>query len=358
MQYTETRSAHALKIDRAITAKKVYGLFSQEYASSPNSSDVEGYDTKNGFGNINLPKNNFVEKKEAQSSNGEYVPTEQEKAELMPHFYELSPIEQHKDLLVTKNVIKRKADVDKWKNNLKYYDVRGIDTQPEELVSERLRVVRTFSGNPNVIVKKFNWSRRLGDYKYMSQITTKPGEIRVQQTTKKDNTFNRVLSHELGHAYDRNIISMMTSDMHRVYRRTGNVDFGNIKKPKILQNISSYSDNRMSFGKANNLLLKINDMREKNRKKVTDVTEKRINPYNIKIALPRFRMYRLSKGELFADWFSGYVTNKNLVKKQTRGFYNIFRKANKPLVKALRQSDFSITKKYIGGKHAKTNWFM
>src|SRR3989338_7873834 len=147
MQYAETRSAHALKIDGAITAKKVYGSFSQEYASSPNSSDVGGYDTKNGFGNINLPKNNVVEKKEAQSSNGEYVPTEQEKAELLPYFYKLNPMEQHKDLLVTKNVIKRKSDIGKWKENPKYYDVRSIDTQPEELVEERLNIVKEYAGN-------------------------------------------------------------------------------------------------------------------------------------------------------------------------------------------------------------------
>ena len=352
--FTETRSARAIAIDRSRTAKQVYGSFNQKYASSPNRSDVEGYDTRGTKGGYVPPP----EKKEEEKTTGEYVPTAQEKAELLPYFYQLNPMEQHKDLLVTKNVIKKKSDVDKWKKNPKYYDVRSIDTQPEELVSERLRVVRTFSGNPNVIVKRFNWSRRLGDYRYISQITTKPGEIRVQQTTKKDNTFNKVLSHELGHAYDRNIISVMTSETHRLSRRAGNLDFGNIKTPKFLQNAPSYSENRMSFGKANRLMLKISDMREKNRRKVIDVTEKRISPYNTKTAPDRFRRYRLSKEELFADWFSGYVTNKNLVKKQTRGFYNIFRKANKTLVKAIRQSDYSITSKYIGGKHAKTNWFM
>ncbi|MBI2139823.1 hypothetical protein HYU14_02780 [Candidatus Woesearchaeota archaeon] len=313
-----------------------------------------GYDILgNKGGYVSPPK-----QQEAEKATGEYDPTEQEKAELLPYFYQLTPMQQHKDLLVTKNVIKRKSDVDTWKKNPKYYDIRDIDTQPEELVSERLSVVKNFSGKPNIIVKNFNWSRRLGDFRYIPQITTKPGEIRVQQTTKKDNTFNKVLSHELGHSYDRNIISMMTSDTHRLSRRTGNVDFGNIKKPKFLQNALSYSDNHMSFGKANNLMLKICDMREKNRKKVIDVTEKRINPYNTRAAPPRVRMYRLSKRELFADWFSGYVTNKNLVKKESRGFYNIFRKANKPLVKSLRQSDLSITRKYIGGKYAKTNWFM
>ncbi|MBI2139736.1 hypothetical protein HYU14_02340 [Candidatus Woesearchaeota archaeon] len=356
VEYTESRSAGAIAIDGSRTARHVYSDFNQVYAGTPIKGDVEGEDTRGNKGAY-LPPPKQKEEEEEEVT-GEYVPTEQEKAELLPYFYHLDPMEQHKDLLVTKNVIKRKSDVGKWKQNPKYYDVRDIDTQPGELVSERLKVIMAFSGSPRVTVKKFNWSRRLGDYRHISQITTKPGEIRVQQTTKRDNTFNKVLSHELGHAYDRNIISMMASDTHRLSRRTGNTDFGNIKKPKVLQDGPSYYDNVIPLGKVNNLMLKISDMREKNRKKVIDVTEKRISPYNTKTAPPRFRMYRLSKKELFADWFSGYVANKNLVKKQTRGFYNIFKKANKPLVKALRQSDLSITRKYIGGKHAKTNWFM
>src|SRR3989338_7392572 len=81
------------------------------------------------------------------AENQEYVPTGQEKAGLLPYFWQLSPLQQHKDLLITRNVIRRKGDVDKWKRNPKYYDIRNIDTQPKELVEERINAVRTRAGN-------------------------------------------------------------------------------------------------------------------------------------------------------------------------------------------------------------------
>ncbi|MBI2139656.1 hypothetical protein HYU14_01930 [Candidatus Woesearchaeota archaeon] len=43
--YAATRSARANAIDRSRTAGHVYGSFNREYASSPNRSDVRGYDT-------------------------------------------------------------------------------------------------------------------------------------------------------------------------------------------------------------------------------------------------------------------------------------------------------------------------
>lgn len=345
MQYTETRCAHALKIDMAITAKKVYDSFSQEYIYSPNSSDVEGYGTRGNKG-VYVPP---PELKEKEKATGEYVPTEHEKAELLPYFYQLNPIEQHKDLLVTKNIIKRKSEVGKWKNNPKYYDIRNIDTQPEELVEERINIVKEYVGSipitPESKINKIKSRTALAGYAYQRINPKDLGKIIIRPKKIKNSgvvfSHNKVIAHELGHAYDRNVFGKGSG-------LVGNINIGYDVWNKIPKNIEKRN---LGFGKTNNLMV---DLGRKSYKEVwkpvEELTRKKLFPYNLSTAPRNFHKYRQQKEELFANWFSGFVTQKNVVKKKSSHFYNIFKKQNKPLFRDLRKSDFNVTRKYIGGK--------
>lgn len=285
------------------------------------------------------------ELKEKEKAAGEYAPTEQEKAELLPYFYQLNPIEQHKDLLVTRNVIKRKADIDKWKKNPKYYDVRSIDTRPKELVEERISVVRKHVGNIPIVPEGgiYRLKDRNALAGYLSHPLTYRGLGKIIVRHKQINKFNRsyheVIAHELGHAYDRNIINRGTA----AFGANIGYDVWN-KIPKSIEK------RNLSLGKTKNLMAELGRKSYKEVwKPVELVTRERIFPYNPKTTRRNYHQYRQKKEELFANWFSGFINQKNVVKKRSSHFYNIFKKQNKPLFRDLRKSDFNVTKKYIGG---------
>ena len=340
-QYVEKRSAHALAVDRGMTAKTVYERYDDLYRSAPNQSDVRGYDTKQGNTGY-MPAPAAITPKVVSKT--EYVPTQSEREKLLPYFHKLNPIEQHKDLLVTKNVVRTKEDVEKWKQNPKYYDVRGIDTQPKELIAERLKVALTFAGNPTVKIQKYRWKSQLGEYSYHVR-KSEVGSIRIDKRVESTGRFNQAFAHEIGHAYDRNTLGKLpkyaNKDLTNPVYRTGNTNFGALIQADVPNRERDYGITQ-------------NSLPMRNRSQVMLVTQKRINPYNPKLGMgntgypSKFSKYRNKTEELFADWFSGLITQKNMVKRQSRGFYNIFRKANKPLVRALRKSDAKVTQKYLG----------
>lgn len=330
----EKRTKHALIIDRSKNARVRYSNFNDEYKSAPNRSDVVDYDTK---GKSERPPQEARIQEKPNVSQGEYIPTPSEKARLTPYFHKLSPIEQHKDLLTTRNVARNKETVSKWKQNPKAHDIRGIDTQPEELIKARLEVVRRHSRNPEVIIKNFNWRSREGVYSYSRFNQEGAGLIRLKRNVKN---LDRNYAHELGHAYDRNVLSGMIGYTKGV-GNMGYKDF--LKKPKLL------NDENLSFGKINNKLLEITDYNKRAREKIVSVTENKINPYNRAHAPMSYIMYRRSSQELFADWFSGLITDKPVIKRESKQFYNMFKKSNKPLFSDLRKSDYAVTKKYIKG---------
>jgi len=348
--YTETRSARAIAIDRSRTARQVYSDFNQEYVGSPNRSDVDGYDTRGNKG-VYVPP---PKQKEEEKAVGEYVPTEQEKAELLPYFYQLNPMEQHKDLLVTKNVIKRKSDVNKWKENPKYYDVRSIDTQPEELVEERLNIVKEYAGNIPIIpesrINKIKSRTALAGYAYQRVNPRDFGKIIIRPKKIKNSgavfSHKKVIAHELGHAYGRNVFGKGSGIV-------GNINIGYDVWNKIPRSIGKKN---LGFGKTNNLMVELGRKSYKEVwKPVEEITRKRLFPYDSSTAPRNFHQYRQQKEELFANWFSGFITQKNVVKRKSSSFYNIFKNQNKALFKNLRKSDYNVTRKYMGGNKL-SNW--
>ena len=348
--YTEARSARAIAIDRSRITRQIYGDFNQEYAGSPNRSDVEGYDTRGNKG-VYVPP---PKQKEEEKATGEYVPTEPEKAELLPYFYQLNPMDQHKDLLVTKNVIKRKSDVDKWKKNPKHYDVRSIDTQPEELVEERLNIVTEYVGNIPIIpesrINKIKSRTALACYVYQRVNPKDFGKIIIRPKKIKNSgavfSHKKVIAHELGHAYDRNVFGKGSG-------RVGNINIGYEVWNKIPRSIEKKN---LGFGKTNNLMVELG-RKSYNEvwKPVEEITRKRLFPYNPSNVPRRHHEYRQKNQELFANWFSGFINQKNVVKRMSGHFYNIFKKQNKPLFRDLRMSDYNVIRKYIGGKNA-SSW--
>lgn len=335
MTYVETRTKHALAVDRGIQAKTVHKSFNDDYAGSPADSDVTNYDTK---GTVVLEK-----PKPKPKSKTEYVPEGSEKAALVKRFHKLPPVQQHKDLLTTRNVIKDKADVVKWHENPRAYDVRGVDTQPKELMEERLKVAHKAGGSPAFSVGNYRWKRRRGVFRHFTDRSAGKGHVKVDAVTKKEGTFFRTVAHEFGHAFDRNVIGSQKGNERLT---TGNVNFHWLKAPKM---IGTEFDDGQSFGKVNNKLIQIHDIGQKNARKVIDVTEKKISPYNISHAPFSYMRYRRSNEELFADWFSGLVVDKGVVKRKSRGFYNMFKKSHKPLIRELKASDKRVTKKYMKG---------
>jgi hypothetical protein len=345
MGYSEKRTSHALLIDRSLQAKQVHKDFNSEYVSAPNQSDVEDYDT--AFDKI--PPTTGTSKPKEKKVEGVYNPTGKERSELVKVFHSLPRVHQHKDLLTTRNVIKTKEDVKKWKKEPRYYDIQGIDTQPEELMEKRVGVVQSKVGNIPVRVNP----RLSGSYGRYRHTMTKSDLGFIEMN--KDIVGNKkqwysTLFHELGHAYDRNLFTKEYD-----YAQTGNVNFKtgdiNFKKMKFL-------NSPLSFGSMNNKSLKIRDILGKQRDKAVFVTRKH-SPYTdeqgkrmITVGYGRmtFHKYRMQNNELFANWFSSFMTNKSMPKKESRGFYNVFKKSNKDLFRALRKSDAGVTSKFMGGK--------
>jgi len=351
MTYTEMRSKHALRIDRALNARARFSTFTKQYASAPNRNDVEDYDTRKGTiippptpKPSPEPRERPKEpQKVGEVAKDEYVPSSKEKGALLPYFHKLSPIEQHKDLLTTKNVIRKKEDVHKWKENPKYYDIRDIDTQPKELIQGRLDVVQRAAGNiqivPESAMNKIRRSpRALGAFMWNPWDSSDKGKIvyRPKRIAKADPQFsmNKVFAHELGHAYDKNAAG-------DIARMTGNINLG-YEIPSSIKNLG--------FGKMNNIMLDLHGKSyERVYKPVEKVTREKIFPYKLGLVPRGHHEYRTRKEELFANWFTGFITEKPLVKRESRQFYNIFKKKHKGLFKAIRQSDIMVTSKYMKG---------
>ncbi|MCS3901743.1 hypothetical protein [Methanococcus voltae] len=265
-------------------------------------------------------------------SNEEYTPNKEDKKKLLRIFHSMSVDNQHKDLLTTKRVIKKgnKKQLDEWKKNPKAYDIRGVDTQPPELMNKRLFYTHKYVGEPKLQAMQGKKDGRYGYFEWNNDIKEVPkqGFIHINKNID-DVEFEKTFAHELGHAYDRNIKS------------------------------NYISDGNYLFGKIGNNPLKL-------RNEVIKITKK-IYPYtceNNKSYKKRKdeRDYRQSNEEIFADWFGTLLINKNKIKKG-KSFYNIFKNQEKDFIKGLKEVDKKVTSKYIKtpskvkskGKNSKNN---
>ena len=331
-KYVETRSKHALAVDRGKQAKVRYKKFGDKYIADPSSSDVEGYDTRV------IPPPPESEKKEkpkkAVMKGEDYIPSPEERKKLIQHLKKNRTKEDvKKDLLITHRVIKRKEDVKLWKQNPAYYDIRGVDTQPKKLITNRIETARKFVGvdvfAPTTLLKQINTGGisimrhptksekssfsmtqqalhrqmpkdSLGVFKRVGSenLIQLSGKLK---DSNKDYGWKRVLAHEIGHALD-----FKTKTPKMGYAITNN-NFHSARNPRIERQISK-------------------------------VISRRVAPYQ-EGKNPRYDQYRESRREQYADWFSGFITQKNVVKSKSRGYYNIFKKQNKGLIKQLKKSD-------------------
>jgi hypothetical protein len=300
--YIETRSTHALIIDRAKRARQIHKDFVSPYKQAPNQSDVENYD------DYKLPPKKAQLPKKAEKE--KYEPTEVEKRIAYDILLKQPVVTTMKDLQRTKNVVNKKQGFDTWKKNPKYYDLHGVDTQPEELISERINTVQRITQVPVKFSNRQTMYRK-GSYRYQPLNKTDKGKITINNKGESLKSVQRITSHELGHAYDRNILG---KTKERRTLNTGNFSFFNPKAPK--QHLK---------------------MKEAV-KKISPWKEGRNYSYD---------KYRNSTEELFADWFSGLITKKHIVKKTSKQAYNTFKKQNKDLFKELKKSDKKVIDSFL-----------
>ena len=321
--YVEKRSKHALRIDRALKAKVRHSKFNDDYKKDPANSDVEGYDTP---AEKRPPTKARVY---LESNKGEYLPSVAEKRKLIAILKKkLREDQQIKDVLRTTRVVKTKKQLSAWKKNPRDGDIRGIDTAPDLIDEQRFKFIKKVTGNPEVeFINRKNKSLagdvRFGPQtrrgKYAPDINF-PGYIRVFTKDKAKKSIYRTSFHELGHVFDRNVKGPLVNKGVRT-RGTGNFSFNAVG-----------DDYKKSKAK---------------RKAVFDVTSKYINPFKLKNASYSYVSYRGSSEELFADWFSGFVQKRNVVKKRSKGFYKDFTKEFKPFARELKKTEKRAAKKYI-----------
>lgn len=335
--YIERRSKRALAIDRAIQAKKVYHDYTRPYRSAPNRSDVQDYDTalKRPTGAPAPPL-----ERPTGAPAGYYKLNRAEKIRARRRFHELPLIQQHKDLLHTRNVIKSKRALENWHKNPRQSDIWGIDTRPVGLEEARVRVAHKHAKRPPI--HYFN----LGDINWGGYFNFNPKtfDTRVEKTVpatglivinpKTDKRAQLVTkAHEIGHALEFNLLGGIGRNLTG-YRFTA------LKSPKI----KGESD-KWSF------------LRQRGQK-----LESQLNRYAEKytgFSASNYSNPLFHSPERFARWFSGYATMHPQAKRMGRGFYNVFRKSPqfKPLVKEMRLTDYRFTSKFMGGKGFKAGWW-
>lgn len=325
MTYIEKRSKRAIAIDRALQARRIHKSFNQPYKQAPNRSDVQDYDTRmrvppepTGKPKPEPPHRNSLE---------EYKPSPAETVKLRKIFHKQTLLQQHHDLLVTRNVARNKADIEKWKKKPTSGDIRGIDTQPEPLIPKRLDFTTKFVGNPEVIMRKFGWKAQRGDYAGGTRVSggryrpdkESAGSIRVD-TRHGQKIAQQTLAHELGHAFDRNIAGV---------KRFGErpIGVGHIKTGSRFSGV---------------------DLDEEKYNEVSKATEIH-SPFSKKNASISYSFYRNKQEERFANWFSAMITNRTIVKKHSPNFYKQFKQDYPDFSKGLFESDAKITKQFMSG---------
>lgn len=348
MEYVEKRSKHALAVDRGIQAKQIHKSYTNNYKRSPNNSDVEDYDTKGKT--IPPPEDKKPtpppQKPKEKKPIGDYIPTESERKVLLKEFTKNgNPIQLHKDLLTTKNVIKDKKDVSKWKKNPNQYDIRGVDTRAKGLIGNRIETARKYAGVDVYVPKKIN-KNIFGGNVTTNTIPSRKDMVNVS-LIRRGLLKGRMPKSSMGvftssRMYDDRIIKISS----KVVGRTDSYTPQRVLAHEIGHAIDSKKHQTLDFGNPN----KYHNI--KIREKISTVLSKKITPYDReKYVFSKYGRYRESRDEQFADWFSGLITDKSVVKKDSKQFYNIFKSGNKPLFSALKKSDKLTTSTFL--KNAK-----
>lgn len=336
------RSKRALAIDRAKNAKVRYKNFNSAYAESPNRSDVEDYDTIRKKGDIPPPEpeptEEPIKKPEKQE---EYVPKGEEKSKLANIFFnKLNIVEQRKDLLTTRNVVRNKKQLERWKKNPKDGDVRGIDTEPKELYDEKIKLVTAYVGNPQIRMKNFGLKTVAGDVAFGKRTrrgyipdSEFAGDVRVD-TSRGIKQTKITLAHELGHVYDRNVIGKRKRDeSYKVDKKLGTL--GTYPRTAGYVDFMSISsrDKKNSAEAFNQVKFFAND-------KANPVSDYRKTQYS-------YMKYRNSNPELFANWFSGFINNRAGARKYSKKYYNYFRKTEKDFFGKIKKTENKVVDKQL-----------
>jgi len=242
-----------------------------------------------GFGTPIVAKTNY------------YQPTPTEKEKLITYFHKQPLLAQVKDLMETKNVIRKKAGVKDWKQNVKQHDIQGVDTAPFELIPFRTQALWAISDKPQVAYAKTSSSgEKQGKYQMAAQdsyrniiyanpylqnpkqIALKRGEVIGNRFMRNRLDLGHTIAHELGH----------------------NIERKHNTKAGILDTVTA-SNKSLSWGKTGALVNRYG----LERTELLKISKKRrpnayVNPKNDY----KFYKYVSSDSELWAD-FIGEITN-------------------------------------------------
>lgn len=334
-EYYDRRSPRAIAIDRSLNAKNHSDQITDRYKNAPNRNDIEDYDDIS------------VEKKEKPSEEGYYTPTPTEKKKLVRHFHNsMNPIEQHKDLLITKNVIKKKEDVRRWRKDPKYYDVYTVDTAPKELHERRIEVLRRQVPD----VPMFDLSKRAGIASYRDFMRTKHGyyNAKVIKTSQNTRAFYHPVYKYVAFYSSRGGGKRLTQSIAHEYMHA--IDYSKGRSNQFMFGFFKNPKNKLSLGKMNKIIPTFYNKAESfTRTKSFPYTEAEGKIFLKELGV-NYDTYRKRNEEVYANWGASLVTDKLKTKKHTLPLYNMFKKAHKPLISEMKRSDLMVTAPLLGGR--------
>jgi hypothetical protein len=276
-----------LAVDRSKQAKIVVYSSVQYNALPHNRVDLEGYDTR------------YTTQQAQEMIKKERLTKQQRKK-----YFEAQRINRERpydelkeDLRTTENVISI-DEVDKWKANPNHYDIKKIDTQPVGLISKKANYVRQqYTNSPRPISKDMPLNKGGSFHKGTQEI-----KLNKRYQKARPHEYNMAYAHETGHAFD--------------WKNTNFKQVFNMNERKELKNIA--------FA---------------------------VNPVDIKAVSPTFAKYRLSKVELYADFFSGYVEHPKRTQEKTPLLSSKINKSFPTLTKELINLENSFLDKHIKRYH-------
>lgn len=258
--------------------------------NNPTKADIVGVD--------DVPKDEIIEKRYGRKL------TKSERkilSEVRKENNKRNKNELIKDLSGNEEIIPLK-DWHKWSKNKNKYDIQGVDTIPESMTANVSNKIRQ-KFIPQIQRQRYSGmsSNTFGYFAFgeTPKLKKERNYIRINKILKGSPKADITQTHEIGHAYD--------------YNFEGNKKFSNPKK-STLQEMKNVAFDFKPI------------------------------PEN---AGAKFKNYRNSKEEVFADAFTSLVHNPKHVKKNYPGYFKTMKNKNPDLLNTIKKERTNFLKKYV-----------